>query len=546
LVGAWLVFALLDQNHWIEAEKILEYLNVVEFCSLILVAERTNFTLSTISKKVLRHIIYKNSDLFSWVLQTETRLPIFQDAHTLWTYHQPNLPEEAFDFETLINLSASSLLKFYKETSDLSKKQTDTTKWIFDSITRPQNYNNIIVEFNPKYPCYILRYLGIRNVNFHFSLHLHPIPLRNARGQDLFYRSADEIQWVSNGHTSTHWSPNGEYLAVIDRYYRSTVTFYRYFPSIGVLRRIKNLSFHFETYQLLSHSLWFDNSSFLLPDPSNDTLFSKISFKENNSYSIDNVPNYLKSKIETKFETSDFFYGIIPDKDLLFYVVPCYFKNHQHDCIYFSKVGSDTILAKISLLGIITSYCITSSELFFMIRGHSQWTFINGFCDYVLETTFNLDECAFSDLLSRTNTTNYKQKLHKFIGVHTEFLIPRLLKAYLVLSINDDVNSDRQSQRMSACAKNSRLTSSKFYLCFHYKNTTYFISKSHNITFQTSRGNFKFCHPKEPLFASVYKTCTSIQTKFYLQNSANQTLKTSLPKKTFHEYNKPIEFKQVM
>lgn len=544
MVGACILLSLLDNGCLLAAEVIIKWLTISEFCSAFIVAGRPDYNLTYFAESVLHRIFYKNSFLFSYVVLSETdpRYSDYVDEQSLWRYQQPRSPEQAFDLQVLKQMTPLKLWKFYKTTCDLSRNQREATRWVFDTYSRPGfGAKEILLNFNPKYPVYSVDHQDHRGY-FQFSVHSHPGAVRNKQGQDLLYRSGEEYRKVRGGHTTNYWSPNGEYLAVIDRLHKNVLTFYKFCPHQGTVRRIKNISFQFEENCILSKSHWCDSTSMLLPSDEKNVL-QKICFHSNHAYKV--------TREHAASETGLSFFGSVPGLDLLFHIVPCNLHCNLHDHIYFSRLGETKPLSRLSIPGIVTSYCLSGSKIYFMTRNHKNFAFRPVPENvYAQADSFDTDNCPFAYLESKISTHyNYVTKLFRFICFDLQTLQPEILQAQLPLAEYKGDSSDKCApERLRKCAKRSRLTSSKFYLCYNTTDRTYFISKTCKAVFSSYTTTFKFCHPSQPIFATCHpELFKPTKIKFYLETRADEKLKKEFPKKICaFDYNRPLTYKKLI
>ena len=557
LVGVSLVMALLDNGFYLVAEMILKTLTVTEFCSIFIVGKRPQYSLANFAESTLRTILYKNTSAFEYLTCTESnpRYSNYTDQQSLWCYQQPSSPQQAFSLDSLKVLSPLKLWQFYKTTVDLSKIQRESSKWLFDTYSRPSfGAKELSLSYNPRYPVYAVSHQD-HSGYFQFSVHSHPSPIRNKQGQDLFYRSGEEYDNIRGGLCTVHWSPNGEYLAVFDRFHRTILTFFKYCPDKGTVRRIKNLSFSFGENVLLSNCQWLESSTFFLPDTSSESvLLKKLSLASNNTYSLTELEHSFWPLRESKLG----FFGAVPDSNLLFYVTACSVPEHYHDHVFFSRVGPrKATLSRLTLSGIVTSYCTSKKCIFFMTRSHKRFSFTPAphFFNFTNQAE-SYNQCPFSNFTYKlkTGSYSYKTKLFRFISVDVQTLAAEFLNAQLPhFEYKGDSSEGHtrptvktEQERLRKCSKRNRLTSTKFYLCFNTADRTFFISKFCKAVFSTYHGTHKLCHPSQPIFAlSHSRLFRPTKLKFFLQTGASQELKSALPKSALTlDYNKPLLFKQ--
>lgn len=546
------MLALLDGGFYLAAESIVKLLTVTEFCSIFIVGKRPLYDLTTFAESALRVILYENSFIFGHITLSERdpRYAHYIDEQSQWKYQQPIAPHQSFNLEVLKRLTPLKLWQFYKTTVDLSKTQRESSKWLFDTYSRPAfGAKELALSFNPRYSIYAISHQD-HSGSFQFSVHSHPGYVRNKQGQDLFYRSGEEYSKIRGGVATVHWSPNGEYLAVFDRFHKTIVTFFKFCPNNGTLRRIKNFSFSLSENIMLSNCHWLDSTSLFIPSSSSSSsiLLKKISFLANNTYSVSELEHNFGDLRESKLG----FFGAVPYTNLLFYVSPCTMPDHKHDHVYFSRLGQPAPISRLTLSGIVTSYCVDKNSMFFMTRSHKKFAFTPCPNFHFANLSESFDQCPFADTdyKLRASGYNYKTKLFKFIKVDCQTLAAEFLIAQLPLidykgdsAEGHAIKSDKE--RVRKCSKRNRLTSSKFYLCFNTDERTFFISKFCTAVFSSYHGNFKICHPSQPIFATSHsRLFRPTKLKFFLETRAAPKLKDALPKTAIAlDYNKPLSFK---
>lgn len=533
------------------AEAILKMLTISEFCSIFIATGRENYSLlDTFSSSVLRAVFYRNTILLNYIVSSEQdpKYSDYIDQQNLQRYDHPRTSQQAFDLANLQQLTPLKVWQLCKTTLDLSRNHRGT-KWCFDTYYRPGlGTKELSLNFNPHYPVYSLSHQD-HGGYFQFSVHSHPGSIRNKKGQDLYYRSGEEYLKTKGGLVTTHWSPNGEYLAVIDRFQRSILTFFKFNPNQGTLRRIQSISFSFNEHTLLSNFHWFDSASMLLP-AKNNTL-QKLSLLPNNTYTLTNVNNIFESISKSGVG----FFGIVPKTNLLFYITSCRLPNHKHDHIYLSRLGQSQLLAKISLSGIVTNYCLSQNKIYVMTRNHKYFAFHSTPLFHLTEIPSEFETCPFANLkyTLRSRRYNYKNKLFSFISIDTQIIVLKVLSAQLPLfdykgDSSEGITDLCEKERFRKTAKRARLASTKFYLCFRGARRTFFISKTFKCFFSTYHSVYKFCHPTLPIFATTKfnHLFRPQRLKFYLQSRANQKLKNTFPKIIGKiDYARPVKYKKI-
>lgn len=554
LAGCWVLSKLTDAGLLHVADEIFQHLNTLELCRVLMIAKKRD--LREVGTSALKKIIWKGSNSWSKLREkSEDQVKILVDKYSLWSYDYETDVKKWLIASEIRKLSVEELNRIYRNGIDYSREKNLSTRWQFDRYHFPSGQvASAFVNFNPKHPVYILGYkTRSPGEKYKFSLHSLPGKIRDSRGQNLYQEVWRQSEDCWSRKLCASWSPSGLWLACVStcRKNGTEVSFYKFYPKSGILRKIENLKLSVGKEEQISAQPWISESELAWTKQSGKEA-EKFSFNENDTY------NSATYKLPTQI-SNQFAIGCAA-KNLVFKVSRCPTKGHFHDEINFNYLGETSLLLKVAVKGVISCYHVdndSSYAAYFMFRSHTcarpttpepavkgelseNCPFEN--CSFEFTTRHGMNEQAIAE-----DDDLFRQSIYRFaeVSFKTGQLEWKLLPSKFVLSRYEFAEElDTSSERYPNLSKKENLRATPDYLTFQGRARTFFVSKKFDFFFSTITASYRFAHPSKNYFCTYsekYASATGLN--FYLNSSSCSELKKANPKKSFFEYNKTLKLK---